>query len=211
MPTSRLVHVIDDDDALRDSLRFLLTSAKIDVKTYESATTFLAALPEIKGGCIITDVKMPQLSGIELLRRLKSMSIDLPVIVMTGHGDISIAVEAMKEGAVDFLEKPYDDEILLQAVRSALDRYGKEANKLVEKAQIRDKFNSLSRREREVLEGLIAGHPNKIIASNLKISPRTVEIYRAHVMTKMNADNISDLVRMSLTAGLFESNWTKFD
>jgi two-component system response regulator FixJ len=205
------VHVIDDDDALRDSLRFLLTSAKIDVKTYESATTFLAALPEIKGGCIITDVKMPQLSGIELLRRLKSMSIDLPVIVMTGHGDISIAVEAMKEGAVDFLEKPYDDETLLQAVRSALDRYGKEANKLVEKAQIRDKFNSLSRREREVLEGLIAGHPNKIIASNLKISPRTVEIYRAHVMTKMNADNISDLVRMSLMAGLFESNWTKFD
>jgi len=206
MPASRLVHVIDDDEALRDSLRFLLTSAKIEVKTYESATAFLAALPQIKGGCIITDVKMPQLSGIELLRKLKSMSIDLPVIVMTGHSDVSIAVQAMKEGAVDFLEKPYDDESLLGAVRLALDRYGKEANKLVEKAQIRERFNSLSRREREVLEGLIAGHPNKIIASNLKISPRTVEIYRAHVMTKMNADNISDLVRMSLVARLFEKD-----
>jgi two-component system response regulator FixJ len=203
MPASRLVHVIDDDDALRDSLRFLLTSAKFDVETYESATAFLAALPQLKGGCIVTDVRMPRISGIELLRRLKSMSIDLPVIVMTGHGDIGLAVEAMKEGAIEFLEKPFDDETLLKALRFALDRYGKEAKKDAEKAQIRERLNSLSQREREVLEGLIAGHPNKIIASNLKISPRTVEIYRAHVMTKMNADSLSDLVRMGLLAGLF--------
>src|SRR5271169_1348342 len=108
MPASRLVHVIDDDDALRDSLRFLLASAKFDVEAYESATAFLAALPRIKGGCIVTDVRMPRLSGIELLRRLKSMSIDLPVIVMTGHGDIALAVNAMKEGAIEFLEKPFD-------------------------------------------------------------------------------------------------------
>jgi two-component system response regulator FixJ len=204
MPTSRFVHVIDDDDALRDSLRFLFASAKIDVKTYESATVFLAALPGIKGGCILTDVRMPQLSGIELLRRLKSMSVDLPVIVMTGHGDIALAVDAMKEGATEFLEKPFDDEVLLKAVRVALDRYGKDAKKEAEKAQIKEKLNSLSQREREVLEGLIAGHPNKIIASNLKISPRTVEIYRAHVMTKMDADSLSELVRMSLLLGLFE-------
>jgi two-component system, LuxR family, response regulator FixJ len=204
MPASVLVHVIDDDDALRDSLRFLLRSAKFDVETYESATAFLAALPQIKGGCIVTDMRMPRLSGIELLRRLKSMSIDLPVIVMTGHGDIALAVDAMKEGAIEFLEKPFDDEILLKAVRVALDRYDKEAKKDAEKAQIREKLNSLSQREREVLEGLIAGHPNKIIASDLKISPRTVEIYRAHVMTKMNADSLSELVRMSLLAGLFE-------
>ena len=204
MPASKLVHVIDDDDALRDSLRFLLASAKFDVETYESAIAFLAALPQIKGGCIVTDVRMPRLSGIELLRRLKSMSIDLPVIVMTGHGDIALAVDAMKEGAIEFLEKPFDDEVLLKAVGVALDRYGKEAKKDAEKAEIRERLISLSQREREVLEGLIAGHPNKVIASDLKISPRTVEIYRAHVMTKMNADSLSDLVRMSLLMGLFE-------
>jgi two-component system response regulator FixJ len=204
MPASRLVHVIDDDDALRDSLRFLLASAKFDVETYASATAFLAALPRIKGGCIVTDVRMPRLSGIELLRRLKSMSIDLPIIVMTGHGDIALAVEAMKEGAIEFLEKPFDDEVLLKAVGVALDRYGKEAKKDAEKTQIRERLKSLSQREREVLEGLIAGHPNKVIALDLKISPRTVEIYRAHVMTKMNADSLSDLVRMSLLVGLFE-------
>jgi two-component system response regulator FixJ len=204
MPASKLVHVIDDDDALRDSLRFLLTSAKFDVETYESATAFLAALPQLKGGCIVTDVRMPRLSGIELLRKLKSMSIDMPVIVMTGHGDIALAVEAMKEGAIEFFEKPFDDETLLKAVRLALDRYGKEAKKDAEKTQIAERLKSLSQREREVLEGLIAGHPNKIIASELKISPRTVEIYRAHVMTKMNADSLSDLVRMGLLTGLFE-------
>jgi two-component system response regulator FixJ len=174
------------------------------VETYESAIAFLAALPQIKGGCIVTDVRMPRLSGIELLRRLKSMSVDLPVIVMTGHGDIALAVDAMKEGAIEFLEKPFDDEVLLKAVGVALDRYGKEAKKDAEKMQIRERLNSLSQREREVLEGLIAGHPNKVIAADLKISPRTVEIYRAHVMTKMNADSLSDLVRMSLLMGLFE-------
>ncbi|HXY89502.1 MAG TPA: response regulator FixJ [Xanthobacteraceae bacterium] len=206
MSTDRVVHVIDDDEAVRDSLRFLLKAAKIDAETYESAPAFLAALPGLKGGCILTDVRMPQLSGIELLRRLKSMSVDLPVIVMTGHGDVSVAVEAMKEGAVDFIEKPFDDEVLLKAVRSALDRYGKEAKKDAEKSRIREKVGTLSQREREVLEGLIAGHPNKVIASDLKISPRTVEIYRAHVMTKMEAASLSDLVRMSLVAGLFEKD-----
>lgn len=204
MLASRLVHVIDDDDALRDSLRFLLTSAKFDVETYESATAFLAAMPQIKGGCIITDVRMPGLSGIELLRRLKTLSIDLPVIIMTGHGNVALAVDAMKVGAIEFIEKPFDDVVLLKAVRVALDRYGKEMKKDTEKAQVRERLHSLSQREREVLEGLIAGHPNKIIASDLKISPRTVEIYRAHVMTKMEADSLSELVRMSLAAGLFD-------
>ncbi len=204
MPASRLVHVIDDDDALRDSLRFLLASAKFDVETYESATAFLAAMPQIKGGCIITDVRMPGLSGIELLRKLKTLSIDLPVIIMTGHGNVALAVDAMKVGAIEFIEKPFDDVVLLKAVRVALDRYGKEMKKDAEKAQVRERLHSLSQREREVLEGLIAGHPNKIIASDLKISPRTVEIYRAHVMTKMEADSLSELVRMSLAAGLFD-------
>jgi two-component system response regulator FixJ len=191
---------------VRDSLRFLLQSAKIDVETYESATAFLAALPRIKGGCILTDVRMPQLGGLDLLRKLKSMEIDLPVIVMTGHGDVSLAVEAMKEGAIDFLEKPFDDEVLLKAARLALDRYGRDAKKDAERARIRERIDSLSQREREVLQGLIAGHPNKVIASDLKISPRTVEIYRAHVMTKMEADSLSELVRMGLVAGLFEAD-----
>ncbi len=203
MPTSRVVHIIDDDEAVRDSLRFLMKSAKMDVETYESATAFLDALPQIRGGCVITDVRMPQLSGIELLRRLKSMSIDLPVIIMTGHGDISLAVEAMKEGAVDFLEKPFDDESLLKSTHLALDRYDKEAKKDAEKKRIREKLDSLSQREHQVLEGLIAGHSNKIIASDLKISPRTVEIYRAHVMTKMEAESLSELVRMGLMVELF--------
>jgi two-component system response regulator FixJ len=147
---------------------------------------------------------MPQINGIDLLQRLKSSGVHLPVIVMTGHGDISLAVKAMKEGAVDFLEKPYDDETLLKAVYSALDRYQRASKSGTEKSQIRERLNLLSQREREVLEGLIAGHPNKVIATNLKISPRTVEIYRAHVMTKMAANSLSDLVRMSLTAGLFD-------
>ena len=206
MPDSIVVHVIDDDEAVRDSLQFLLASAKLRVTTYDSATAFLTALPGIKGGCIVTDVRMPQMTGIELLHRLKSIGVELPVIVMTGHGDISLAVEAMKEGAADFLEKPYDDETLLKAVRTALDRYTRDAKREAEKAQIRERLGLLSQREREVLEGLIAGQANKVIAADLKISPRTVEIYRAHVMTKMAADSLSDLVRMSLIAGLFEKS-----
>ena len=200
----KTVHVVDDDAAMRDSLRFLLKAAKLEVFTYESADVFLRALPEIKGGCVLTDVRMPGLSGIELLRRLKKSRIDLPVIVMTGHGDITLAVEAMKEGAVDFLEKPFDDEILLKTARSALDRYEKEAKKDVEKAEILSRLALLSQRERQVLEGLIVGQPNKIIAAEHRISPRTVEIYRAHVMSKMQAESLSDLVRMALIAGLFE-------
>lgn len=206
MPDSIVVHVIDDDEAVRDSLQFLLASAKLRVATYDSATAFLTALPGIKGGCVVTDVRMPQMTGIELLRRLKTTGVELPVIVMTGHGDISLAVEAMKEGAADFLEKPYDDETLLKAVRTALDRYTRDAKREAEKTQIRERLGLLSQREREVLEGLIAGQANKVIAADLKISPRTVEIYRAHVMTKMAADSLSDLVRMSLIAGLFEKS-----
>ncbi len=206
MPDNSMVHVIDDDEAVRDSLQFLLGSAKLQVATYDSATAFLAALAGIKGGCVVTDVRMPRMSGIELLRKLKASGIELPVIVMTGHGDISLAVEAMKEGAVDFLEKPYDDEALLKAVHAALDRYARETKREAEKSQIRERLALLSQREREVLEGLIAGQANKVIAANLKISPRTVEIYRAHVMTKMQADSLSDLVRVSLMAGLFEKS-----
>jgi two-component system response regulator FixJ len=148
---------------------------------------------------------MPGISGIDLLRRLKEMGLRLPVIVITGHGDVPLAVEAMKFGALDFLEKPFDDDVLLASVRSALDRSEASAQLETERAEIRARIALLTNREHEVLDGLVAGHPNKIIAFDLKISPRTVEIYRANVMTKMKAGSLSELVRMALVAGVMKS------
>lgn len=203
MSTNSLVHVIDDDDAARESLEFLLKSAKIDVRTYDSANAFLQSGPG-DSGCIITDVRMPGLSGVDLLRQLKARGSTMPVIVITGHGDIQLAVEAMKIGASDFLEKPFDDEALLASVKSALGQLEKDAKRETERAALNNKIASLSARERDVLEGLVAGKPNKIIAFDLGISPRTVEIYRANVMTKMDAASLSELVRMALLAGLLE-------
>jgi two-component system response regulator FixJ len=193
-----VVHVIDDDDAARDSLAFLFESADIAVRTYASATEFLAVAPALSGGCIVTDVRMPEINGIELLKRLKVQGSTLPVIVITGHADISLAVEAMKSGAVDFMEKPFDDEAMLRAVRAALLRHGRTLEYGQERAAIRQRLAILSNREQQVLEGLVAGHANKRIAHDLDISPRTVEIYRAHVMTKMAASSLSELVRMAL-------------
>lgn len=207
MPSSSSqVHVIDDDDAARESLEFLLRSAGNEVRTYESAVAFLKALPAIKSGCIVTDVRMPEVSGIDLLRRLKELDVRLPVIVITGHGDVTLAVEAMKIGAVDFLEKPYDDEILIGMVQSALGMWQEGANRDAKRVEIADRISRLSDREREVLQGLIAGKPNKVIAHDLGISPRTVEIYRANVMNKMQAASLSELVRMALTAGVTADN-----
>jgi two-component system response regulator FixJ len=190
--------VIDDDDAVRDSLEFLLRSARIDVIAHESAAAFLHAIPETGLGCIVTDVRMPEVSGLDLLRRLRDMKRDVPVIVITGHGDVPLAVEAMKAGAADFIEKPFDENTLLRAVRAALDRHQADGKRQGERSGIDAKLAKLSGREREVLEGLVAGHSNKVIAHNLGISPRTVEIYRANVMTKMEAPSLSDLVRMAL-------------
>lgn len=200
MTDGNLVHVIDDDDAVRSSLEFLLRTANINVRTYDSATTFLANFKTSERGCIVTDVRMPEMSGIELLRRLNDMSIDMPVIVITGHGDVSLAVEAMKAGAVDFLEKPFEDDRVLAAIGSALERNREEGARAAERAQIREKLALLSQREREVLDGLVAGAPNKTIAFDLGISARTVEVYRANVMTKMEAKSLSELVRMAIIA-----------
>jgi two-component system response regulator FixJ len=196
------VCVIDDDDALRESLSFLLRTAQIDVVSYPSATTFLDALPDVHASCVITDVRMPEMSGIDLLRRLKELKIDVPVIVITGHGDVPLAVEAMKVGASDFLEKPFDDEVLLASVRSALKRQDGEKKRNSERTEIENKLTTLSNRERDVLNGLVAGRANKQIAYDLGISPRTVEIYRANLMNKMQAGSLSDLVRMALLAGI---------
>ena len=205
MPDTQTVYIIDDDDAARQSLEFLLRSHKLTVQAYESAIVFLQALPNIRSGCVITDVRMPGMNGIELLKRLKSISNPVPVIVITGHGDVPLAVEAMKYGAADFLEKPFDDELLLGAVRSALNRLGKDGKREAERMEILDKLATLSTRERQVLEGLVAGSPNKVIAFDLSISPRTVEIYRANVMTKMAAASLSDLVKKALIAGILDN------
>jgi two-component system, LuxR family, response regulator FixJ len=199
---SEMVHVIDDDEAVRESMSFLFRTAKIEVTSYSSASTFLDVLPTTNLGCIVTDVRMPGMSGIELLRRLKELGIGVPVIVITGHGDVPLAVEAMKYGAVDFLEKPFDDEVLLQAVRAALRQQAGEARRQTERAEIETRLAALSSRERDVLGGLVAGHANKQIAYDLGISPRTVEIYRANLMDKMKAASLSDLVRMALVAGI---------
>ncbi len=206
MPSDKgMVHVIDDDEALRESLAFLLRTAQIDVQTFASATAFLDALPDANLRCIITDVRMPGLSGIDLLKRLKEMKISVPVIVITGHGDVALAVEAMKIGASDFLEKPFDDEVLLASVKSALKQQEGVIKRHSERTDIESRLAALSNRERDVLGGLVAGRANKQIAFDLGISPRTVEIYRANLMNKMQAASLSDLVRMALIVGILGS------
>jgi two-component system response regulator FixJ len=203
MPSDKgIVHVIDDDEAMRESLSFLLGAVGIKVQTYESAEAFLKVAPTAKAGCVITDVRMPGLSGIELLRRLRELKLGIPVVVITGHGDVPLAVEAMKIGAADFLEKPFDDEALLASVRSALDQVDQDQRRQSERGDIEARLAILSNRERDVLRGLVAGLANKQIAYDLGISPRTIEIYRANLMTKMQAGSLSDLVRMALIAGI---------
>jgi two-component system, LuxR family, response regulator FixJ len=205
-PDKSIVYVIDDDEAVRQALAFQMGSAGIDVRTYESATAFLKVVPTVQTGCIITDVRMPDLSGIDLLRRLRELKVPTPVIVITAHGDIPLAVEAMRMGAVDFLEKPFDDEALLASVRSALDRGNRDQQRQAERSSIQRRLAVLSKRERDVLEGLVAGRANKQIAYDLGISARTIENYRANLMIKMQAASLSDLVRMALISGILEND-----
>ncbi len=195
-----VVHIVDDDEAMRDSLLFLLDSAGLEARAYDSAASFLNALPGLEPGCILTDVRMPQINGLEMVRRVKAAGVELPVIVMTGHADLALAIEAMRAGVVDFLEKPFEDEALLSVLRAGLGRGEADRQRAQGRQDVRDRRAALSGREAEVLDGLLAGKPNKIIAYDLGISPRTVEIYRANVMTKMQAGSLSDLVRMTLLA-----------
>lgn len=208
MAANGVVHVIDDDEALRDSLRFLLASAGFPVHDHPTATAFLGKADEIEIACVISDIRMPEIDGIELLRRLQAMRPDVPVVLLTGHGDIALAVEAMKLGAADFLEKPFDDTALLSAVERALARRGDTDGPGKERAAISARIDQLSPRERNVLSGLVAGKQNKVIARELDISPRTVEVYRANLMTKMQASNLSLLVRMALIAE-FPDRWSE--
>ena len=195
---ARAVHIIDDDQALRESLAFLLRTHQLEVRSFDSAKTFLDALPDASLGCVITDIRMPGMSGIDLLRRLKELKVSVPVIVITGHGDVSLAVEAMKIGAADFFEKPFNDDQLVASVRAALQQRQDQTKRGAERTEIEHRISKLSAREKDVLAGLIEGRANKQIAFDLGISPRTVEIYRANLMNKMQADSLSDLVRMAL-------------
>jgi two-component system response regulator FixJ len=195
------VYVIDDDQAMRESLDFLLGSAGFEVMLFESALGFLDRLPTLEFGCVVSDVRMPGMDGIDLLKRLKAGRSALPVLIMTGHGDVPLAVEAMKLGAADFLEKPFEDDRLIGMIEASLRDAEQGARSDAAALDIASRIETLSPRERQVMEGLIAGLSNKVIARDFDISPRTIEVYRANVMTKMQAGSLSELVRMAMRAG----------
>ena len=196
------VHVVDDEEAVRKSLAFLLTMSGFTVRVHESATGFLAAAPAIRNGCLITDLRMPDMSGVELLRNLKSADLRIPSIVITGHGDVPMAVEAMKAGALDFIEKPFEDEHLIEAVKRAAAQLTETADWMVDTSTVQSRLDDLTDRERQILSGVVAGLANKTIAFDLNISPRTVEVHRASVMAKMQAKSLPELVRMALSVKL---------
>jgi two-component system response regulator FixJ len=191
-----VVHIVDDEETIRSSLAFLLDMAGFAVRTHASAAEFLEIAPSITNGCLVTDLRMPGLDGLELLKRLNAMSAMMPTIMMTGHGDVRMAVEAMKNGAIDFIEKPFDKERLIESIRRAADSAGAQFELEQSRSRTQEAIKSLSEREGQVLEGVVAGQPNKVIAFELGISPRTVEGYRATLMAKMQARNLAELIRM---------------
>ncbi len=196
-----MVHVVDDDEAVRRSAEVLLVSYGHDAKSYASAEAFLAALENLRPGCAIVDVRMPGMDGLELQEELQRRGVNIPLIVVTGHGDVSLAVRAMKAGAVDFIEKPYSDNDLLTAVSAALARSEDVRSQEATTAAAEARVAGLTPRERDVLRLLVAGRPNKVIAHELGISPRTVEIHRANVMEKLGCRSLADAVRLAFAAG----------
>jgi two-component system response regulator FixJ len=197
MPEDRLVFIVDDDEAVRDSLELLLESAGHLVKAFEAAADALESCRARLPVCIVTDVRMPEMDGLEFQERLAAAGIQVPVIVMTGHADVPLAVRAMKAGAVDFIEKPFGDDAMLASIAAAMKRRASAID-----PALMERLDSLTPREREVLELLVVGHPNKVIAHRLDISPRTVEIHRAHVMEKMKAKSLPELVRSAMQGGV---------
>ncbi|MBI3452400.1 MAG: response regulator transcription factor [Rhodospirillales bacterium] len=198
MASERTLFIVDDDEAIRDSLAFFFRTKGIEARSFATAEEFLAALPVDVPGCVIADVRMPGMSGLDLHKKLAGDGYRLPVIVITGHGDVPMAVSALKAGVFDFFEKPFDNEALLESATAALARDDVRRQQDAAAAEIRERAKTLSPREHEVMDLIVAGHPNKIVAAQLGISPRTVEVYRAHVMQKMQARRLSDLVLMSL-------------
>ena len=202
MPADQLVYIVDDDEAVRDSLSLLLVTRGYTVRAFGSAPEFLSAAPSLRPGCLIADIRMPEMDGLELQQRLIDEALPFPLIVITGHGDVPLAVRAMKVGAIDFIEKPFPAETIINSAAAALARLAQSRDRDPGAAAAIAKFALLTPREREVLQGLLAGLPNKSIAYDLRISPRTVEIHRARIMNKMEARSLSDLIRMSFAAGL---------
>ncbi|MBN1345135.1 MAG: response regulator transcription factor [Phycisphaerae bacterium] len=194
------VYVVDDDQAVRDSLRWLIESTSLSVETFASAREFLDAYDSERPGCLLLDVRMPGMSGLELQEKLNADEISLPVIIITGHGDVQMAVRAMKAGAVDFVEKPFNDQMLVESIRQAIDQDRKARRTRAETTQIKRRLSRLTPREHEVLGMVVAGKLTKQIAGDLRLSEKTIEVHRAHIMSKMHADNVADLVRMTLTA-----------
>jgi two-component system response regulator FixJ len=200
--TGRTVHLVDDDEAIRRSASFLLRTSGYLVKTYASGVEFLAAAAEAVPGCILLDVRMPEMDGLEVQQALKERGVLMPVVVLTGHGDVTIAVQAMKAGAVDFIEKPFEKKVLLAAIEEGFARIEQAGRRHARADEARVRLDALTGRERDVLQGLVRGHPNKTIAFDLGISPRTVEIHRANLMTKLGVASLSEALRIAFAAGL---------
>jgi len=202
MSQSRLIHVIDDEDAIRRAASFMLKTSGFTVETWATGVEFLKGVRHAEIGCILLDVRMPEMDGLEVQQKLREMGVMMPVIVLTGHGDISIAVRAMKNGAVDFIEKPIDKTVLMTAIEAAFRRLDASSDASVRAEEADVALGALSAREREVLDGLAQGLPNKTIAYDLGISARTVEVHRSNVMTKLGARSLSDALRIAFAAGL---------
>ena len=202
----RTVHVVDDDPAVRRSLERLLDAAGFHVVSYQSPAAFLNAASGLSAGCVLLDIRMPGVDGLEVQSRLNRLRVNLPVIVMTGHGDVPSAVRAMKAGAVDFLEKPFDDETLLNAIGGAFAKASRLIGGDREAVRAAQRIATLSPREREVLDALLAGRPNKVIAFDLNISVRTVEVHRARMMERLGTKQFADAIRLAVMANLVPRN-----
>lgn len=202
MSSSKLVHIVDDEESMRRSTGYALKTTGYAVATWASGAEFLKKVRHAEQGCILLDVRMPDIDGLEVQQVLAARGVTMPVVIMTGHGDIGIAVQAMKAGAVDFLEKPFEKSALLNAVEAAFERIAKADNAATKAQDAATLLAALTPRERDVLEGLAQGLPNKTIAYDLGISPRTVEVHRANVMAKLDVRSLSDALRIAFAAGL---------
>ena len=200
MSAEKLVHIVDDDDSVRRSVAFMLKHAGYRVESHISGIEFLKSIKLAERGCVLLDVCMPQINGLEVQQEMAARGIDMPVIILTGHGDIAGAVKAMRAGAVNFIEKPYEKEDLLHAIEEALTRIDRSDDREMKASEAKIRLASLTGREHDVLNGLVAGYPNKTIAYDLGISPRTVEIYRANMMEKLRVRSLSEALRIAFIA-----------
>ncbi len=200
MPNERLVYVVDDDDAVRRSAAFMLRHAGFQVRPVESGIAFLKLAKNAERGCVLLDIRMPEMNGLEVQQHMVKEGIDMPVVILTGHGDVEIAVQAMRAGAINFLEKPYEKEALLVAMEEAFERIENSDLKEMASSEATVRLACLTGRERDVLDGLMTGYPNKTIAYDLGISPRTVEIYRANMMEKLRVRSLAEALRIGFAA-----------